>query len=245
MRFILFVLLLATAGLAHAADTLVTKGADGKIGPGAAKSWKVTGGTVTFALAAGADGPAIAQFLTARLANAQVKLEGGALVISGIPAEALLDQLSAMSLSGGGDPLADLAGMGGAAVAMDTPEGGGSIRAAKPNTTAFATHIKDHDAGERIEVEVIEAKRGTFPEVTLKLKVRRVAKSGPLKKKLKSGQVIEAAVLFHGSQAGIDLWAGQNQRNLAAFYVSSGDRITVHPVAREGDAIAIDWIERK
>ncbi len=244
MRLALFVVIFTFSGLAHAADTLVSKGQDGKLGPAQAKSWKVAGTTVTFTLAAGVDGAAVAEFLTARLANAQVKFEGGVLVIAGIPAEALLEQLSAMSLSGG-DPLADLAGIGGAAVAMDTPEGGGSIRAAKPTTTAFATHIKEHDALERIDVEVLDVKRGTFPEVTLKLKVRRVAKSSAFKKKLKSGQVIEVAVLFHGSQAGVDLWAAQNQRNLAAFYVAQGDRLTVHPVAREGDAIGIDWIERK
>lgn len=239
------VVLMGWVGAASAADTLVVRGSDGKFAPGAAKSWKQSGAGVAFQLAANADGNTIAKTLAERLANATVTFAGGQLTITGIPMNALLEQLASLSLSGAGDPLADLAGMGGAVAAMDLPEGGGSIRASKPPSGAFAAKIKEHDPTERVEAQVVEVKRGAFPQVVLKLKVRTVARSGPLVKRLQPGKVIEAPVIFEGGSSGVNLYEAQNQRNLAAYYLSPGDKVTVHPAAGDGETVVIDWLSRK
>ncbi|MEE8410650.1 MAG: hypothetical protein V3T05_13700 [Myxococcota bacterium] len=239
---------------AAAADTLVVKSADGSYGPGAATSWKTEGATgtttVTFELAGGVDGAEIAKLLSDRLASARIAFAGGALTVSGIPEVALLDQLSALSLSGESDPLAELGGLGGAVIAMDTPEGGGSIRASKPSgASAKPRIIKEHDQKERLEAEVVSVKRGAFPLVTLKLKIRRNALAGPLKSKLRRGKVVEAQVVFATTATdiggGIDLRQPVNQANLVAWYLERGDRVNVHPIVGSGDTIEIDWIARK
>ena len=239
--------LLFGANIAVAApDTLVVKGKDGAIAAGAAKTWKATGvTTVVFQLAEGVDGAAVAKLLTERLASAKVASAGSQLTITGIPTAALLDQLVTLSLTGNSDPLADLAGLGGAVASAETPEGGGSIRASKPTATTMALRtIKDHDPAERLEAEVLEIKQGAFPSVTLKLKVRRIAKAGPLKDTLSRGKIIEAPVAFTVGDTGVDLTLEVNKRNLASWYLAKGDRVTIHPAVAEADRIQIDWITR-
>lgn len=241
----LIVLTLDTSNASAAPETLVVKAADGTFQPGAASSWSEAGGVVRFVLGAGVDGTAVAGLLRERLAGADVKLEGGALLVSGIPMPSLLEQVCALSLSGEGDPLAGLASLGGSVVATGVPEGGGSIRASKP--TALLAQVNGdarHDASERLEAEVLEVQRGAFPNVTLKMKVRRSAKNGPLMKKLSSGKVFAAAVLFTSASGSVDFSIDANQRNVVAFHLQRGDRVFVHPVA-DGEVFSIDWIERK
>ena len=230
-----------------APDTVVTKGKDGSFQPAAAKSWKATdASTVVFQLADGVDGVTLAKTLTERLATAKVTFDKGQLTISGIPKDALLDQLSNLSLSGSTDPLADLAGLGGAVTAMNSPEGGGSIRASKPTaTTMRPSIIKEHNPGERYEGEVLEVKQQGFPAVTVKLKVRKTAKEGDLRNKLRYGRIVEAPIVFTVTETGVDLSREDNKRNLVSWYLTKGDRVLFHPLAVDAEKLQIDWIARQ
>jgi len=236
-------LLLAAVPAFASPDTMVVKKGDA-FAPGAAASWKAEGDSVTFTLAAGVDAASVATTLGDRLATATVTVQGGAIKITGVPANALLEQLSTLSLSGeGADPLAALAGIG-PGVAMDNPEGGGSIRASRPSATARPRIIKEHDPKERVVAEVVKVERGAFPEVTLTLKVRSNAKEGPLKKELRKGKTVHATVVMTGDAGGPDFAAAATQRNLAAYYLGRGDQVTVHAVPGEGGAVEIDFVER-
>lgn len=237
------VALTAVTALASA-DTLVVKTALGKYEPGAAASWSASGDALVFVLADDVDANTVATTLTDRLAQIKVALDGKKMTVSGIPSEALLDQLSALSLSGEADPLAALAGLGGSGVAMDGPEAGGSIRASKP--TAFPASIfAEHDAAERANAEVVRVSRGEFPAVTLKLRIRTSARTGPMKKLLRRGKLFEAPVLLTANGEFIDLTAVHNQRNLVGFYLIRGDRVSIHTIEGEGGTVRIDWIERR
>jgi hypothetical protein len=233
------------ATVANAADTLVVKGSDGKVGPGAAASWKTSGTTVVFTLVEGTDGAAWAQALSERLAGATAVFEGGKLKVTGIPSSTLLDQLSAVNLAGDADPLAELAGLGGGEAAMDGPEGGGSIRASKPTAVAMGPRaIRGHDANARFEADVVAVKYGAFPQVSLKLKMRKGGRSSPLRKQLYYGKIIDAVVVYNINSSVVDLGDQANRRNLAAWYLKKGDRIQMHPVAA-GANFEIDWLTRK
>ncbi len=236
------VALLALAGPAAAADTLVTRAADGSPAAGVAKSWKITGNTVVLALTPGTPTAPWAALLKERLAGVTVAEGPDQLTITGIPGPALLEQLSALTLGGGAaDPLSELAGLGGGVAVADGPEGGGSIRASKPTPMAGgAREIQDHDPKLRFEAEVVEVKRGDFPNVTLKLKMRRGDRSNPLAKKLYYGKVIEAVVVF----AAGELTGAVNRRNLAAWYLEPGDRVIVRPTAVSDTRYEVDYLVR-
>jgi hypothetical protein len=234
-----------SAGEAQAAETLVVKAGDGSYGPGVALSWKTAGNAVLFRLSPDVDGATVATFLSERLANAKVVYASDELAIEGIPEPSLLDQLSTLSLSGASDPLAELGGLGGAVVAMDTPEGGGSIRASKlSGVAALPGGIGVHDPKERVEAEVVTVTRAAFPLVVLKVKIRRSAKAGPLKTKLRRGKVLELPVVYATTSDGLDLRVETNRQNLVAYYLERGDRINLHVVAGEDDVFEADWLAR-
>lgn len=237
-------LVLAWPGLAAAgADTLVVKRGEG-FGAGLAVSWTTSGNTVTFQLAAGADPQAVVARLSESLAGAKVELAGTTVSISGIPEATLLEQLSALSITGeGADPLAALAGLGPGTAGMSAPEAGGSIRASKPTANARPRIIKDHDPQERVVAEVLEVLRGTFPHVEITLKLRSSAKSGPLKQNLRRGKIIKAPVVLSGNGT-VDFNQIPTQRNIGAYYLAKGDRVTIHAVSAEEGAVEIDFIER-
>lgn len=262
----LFLLTISTAQ-AEAPGTLVVQEGDA-FRPGAATSWSGKGTEITFVLADGVDAEEVKATLSDRLANATVEIVDGKIKITGIPKDTLLGQLSIISVSGEAiDPLAALTGLGGAAVAMEQPEGGGSIRASRPmdgmppmtdddpkkKTTKHAKKVANlearsiaqHDPGERCDAVVLEVERASFPSVTLKLKVKSSAKKGPLKKKLKYGKVFDAAVVLESGASGIDFNKPATQRNLGAYYLEKGDKITVHAIPGKDDAIELDWVERK
>lgn len=249
------------------ADTLVVKdGAAFK--PGVAKSWSADGTTVTFVLADGADGAKLAQLLNDRLSAVKSSGEGSTLRVVGLAMPALLEQLAGLAL-GGEDPLADLGGLGGAAVASNSPEGGGSIRASRPTDFAFPSddspsaagspepapkpHVfQEHDPHERFDADVMEVRRGAYPMVVLKLRVRRAAESGVWQKEMRKGRIIEATVLLPSGTATIDLNDPAMRRNLGAFYLASGDKVALHALAKPAekgrtqyDTINVDWIERQ
>lgn len=228
-----------------AADTLVVKAADGSYGPGAAVSWKRVANAVHFRLSPDVDGVAVAGYLGERLASAKVAFAGDELTIEGIPEPSLLDQLSALSLTGSSDLLAELGGLGGAVVTMDTPEGGGSIRASRPSgIAALPGAIGDHDPKERIEAQVLDVQRATFPLVVLKVRVLRSARTGGLRTKLREGKVLDLPVVYAATAEGLDLRVEKNRQNLVAYYLEKGDRIALHVVAGKDDVLEADWLAR-
>lgn len=232
----------------RAADTLVVAGEGGVFHPGLAKSWSAEGEAMIFLLADGTDGARIATVLGERLAQAQIALEGTKLTIRGIPSSALLEQLATLDVSGEGDPLAALAGLGGGVPANEGPEAGGSIRASKPiplpNAVLGAMASAAEPGVERLEAEVVDVGRGTFPQVTLKLRFRRASREGPLKGKIAAGSILETPVLLAGSAGAVDFTQAATQRNLGAYYLRKGDRVLLRAV-EAGGRIVVDWIERK
>ncbi len=231
-----------------AADTLIVSGGNNSYKPGAAASWTTTADSVTFVLADGVDGAKVAQTLKERLATAKVALDGKKLTVSGVPSATLLDQLSGLSLSGEADPLAALAGLGGGQPANEAPEGGGSIRASTPRnvggmigpqTAEPQASATEPSADNMVEAEVVDVSRGAFPQVSLKLKVKKNAKAGPLKEKLDKGDTFSGAVMVS-----TNLTDPKNQRNLGAYYLKKGDKVSVHAQPK-GDAYEVDWVERK
>ena len=239
---------------AWAADTLVVSGGDGTYKPGVAKSWSTESDAVVFVLNDGVDGEKVAATLRERLAQAKITFAGGKLSVRGIPQPALLDQLSGLSLSGDADPLAALAGLGGGVQGNEAPEGGGSIRASKPTplpdavataAAAAADAGAEPGAAERMDGEVLEITRGAFPQVTIKIRVRKAVSAGPLKGKVTSGKIIAAPVVLSGPSGAVDFSQAQNQRNAGAYYLKKGDRVTLHAVEPAEGKLAVDWIERK
>lgn len=225
-------------GVALAADTLVIRGQDGNYGPGIAESWTEEGGTVRFKLSASADPALVAQALTDSIAGAQVRTENRIVLVSGVPLDRLLDQVSNINV--GTDPLAQIAAVTGGGSSR-YPEAGGSIRAGKPMLLAS---LIPHEPTERFEAEVVEVARGDYPSVALKLRIKRAPKSGPYAKTLSADKVITGAVVFTGDKAP-DLNAPNNQRNVGAVYLQPHDRVFAHVNQLNAKGIAsIDWIER-
>ena len=244
-RLMLVAVTLWGAGTAGAADSLVVKGADGEMAPGAATAWTSSGDRVVFTLAAGEDGAAWAQAVSESVAGVTAVFEGGKLTVTGLSPSTLLEQLSSLTFGGDADPLAELAGLADASP-MEGPEGGGSIRASKPTAVAVGSGrgIQAHDTRARFEADVVAVERGAFPQVSLKVKMRKGGRANPLKKKLYYGKIVDAVVLFNVSDGVVDLGDEANRRNLAAWYLEKGDRIIIHPVAA-GAGYEIDWLSRK
>ena len=236
---------LTLAAAPAAGSTLVTKLPGGDYGPGVAASWKALGDGLVLELNDAAKAAEVAGVLRERLSGLKVAVQGTQITATGIPGPALLDQLSVLSLEGeGADPLAELAGLGGGTT-MAAPEGGGSIRASKPTASLRPRILQPHDPAERVVAEVVEVTRGEFPLVKLKLKVRSAAKSGPLKAQLKRGKVIEGEVVLGTEAGGVAFYEANTQRNIGAYYLARGDRISVHAVGTEDGRIEIDYVARQ
>ncbi len=233
--------ILLVSGLANAADTLLVK-TDGKLGAGIATKHTIAGNTLVLELAAGADGAAWARTINERLTGAKATFVGGKLSIFGIPPETLIDQLTSLSLEGDADPLAELGALGGGIAAVDAPEGGGSIRASKPSDIAMAEST--HDADEYHEADVVEVKKGVFPQVVLKLKMRKPGRKSPLKKDLRWGKVIDATVMYNSRGGAVDYGDASNQNLLIGWYLTPRDRVRVHLVGK-GGTYSIDWLSRE
>ncbi len=232
------------AAVAQAAETLVVAEGAGVYKPGLAQSWSVEGDKVTFVLAPDADGKQIASELLARLPGAKVDLAGKDLVVSGVAPAALLEQLALLLVGGGQDPLASLAALGGTASTGEQLEAGGSIRASKPTPVA-ALFAAEPDANDKYEAQVMEVSSRAYPEVALKLKIRRAATASAAAVKLAAGRVVECTVLLARSKRGeVDFTDETTRRNLGAYYLKKGDRVLVR-FAQDGERLVADWIARK
>jgi hypothetical protein len=243
--FIVLASLFALFPTAANADTLIVATGGGNYKAGIAKSWRSEGNTVTFVLADGVDGQQVAAFLKERLAQATVAYADGTLKITGIPAVSLLEQLSTLAIAEG-DPLIALAALGGSAPTTQGPEAGGSIRA--HNSIPMASllgNVTDTSRAERFDAEVVEITRGSFPQVTLTLRVRKLPSAGSLVGKITIGKIMEMPVMLVGEGGNVDFGQKATQRNLAAFYAKKGDRVIVHAITNDNGSMVIDWVERK
>jgi hypothetical protein len=231
--------------LAHA-DPLVNAAGGGAYKPGIARSWSAEGDKVTFVLVDGADAAAIVATLKDKLPDAKVSADAGKVVIAGVPMAALLEKLAGISV-GDADPLAALAGLGGSVKGNEAPEAGGSIRASKPTPVgAMLGSATDAETAERFEAEVVSVAHGAaFPQVIVRLKVRRSITAGVLKGKVTAGKIIDLPVVLGQPNAPVDFSQAAVQRNLAAYYLKKGDRVIVRAVEAPGALAAIEWLERR
>ena len=247
---ILNLLLCSTAAWA---DTLIAR-AGGAYQPRLATAWKAIGDTCIFTLNPSADGIKIAQLIAEKL-GVRANFADGKVTVVGLSEASLLAQLATLQLSGPDDPLADLGGLGGSAVAANLPEPGGSIRAARPVDMLVPVESETRGAVPSVDPnghchgQVIEVQRGPFPNVTLKIRVQQPP-GGALQKELRRGRVIAVTMLFIGTP--VDLQNSANQANLAAFYLKAGDKVSFHPVPQaqavsplQYDKMNTDWLERR
>lgn len=241
--FLLTLLLAATAS----AQTLVVQGDEGIYAPGLAMKWWADGASIHFQMGSEEQAASVAAQLKQSLAGAEVSSKDEVVIVKGIPEPVLLEQLSGVTLDVEAevDPLAQLADAGVGAVAFKAPEGGGSIRATNPSFAIPAGVFGPPPAEEKMEAEVVSVERKEFPQVVVKLKVRKPASDKDLKKTFRRGAVFTAPVLMNGGNGVIDFDAELTRQNLVAYYLQSGDRVIVHVRKDEADNTHIDWIGRK
>ena len=246
MRIAAFLSVLLLSSLASAA-TLVVQGEDGIYSAGMATKWWADGAAVHFQLGSEGQVKAVAAQLKDALSGAEIETRGDVLIVRGIPEPALLDQLSRFSVDGEAevDPLAELAEAGIGAVAFSTPEGGGSIRATNPTFAIPAGVFGPPPAAEKMEAQVIAVERKEFPQVVVKLKVRKIATDKAVRKAFKRNAVVRAPVLMTGGAGAIDFDADLTKQNLVAYYLEPGDRVVFHIRKDESQNSHIDWIGRK
>jgi hypothetical protein len=137
------------------------------------------------------------------------------------------------------DPASAMKDMGDQ-LAMENPEGGGSIRAKKePDTSA----VQRKNDKKNIQARVISIKKGAFPQVALVLKVVKPAEDGP-NKSAKDAQII---VVPNYKLAGktVDLADQASVLNAGAFFLAEGDTVFVRLEAQEGKLWKAAYIERR
>ncbi|MEL6760362.1 MAG: hypothetical protein AAFP04_08140 [Myxococcota bacterium] len=246
MRFLTLMAVMLSAGIAYGADTLIVQGAEGIFSPGRASKWWADGPAVHFLLGSEDEARSVASQLGS-LAGAKVETKGDVVIVRGIPEPELLNRLSRLTLKGAApsDPLDELASAGAAAVAFRSPEGGGSIRATNPSFAIPAGALDEPNANARFEAEVLSVDRKEFPQVILKLRVRRRAADAAVRKVFKQNAIFAAPVLLAGGSGQIDYDADRTKRNLVAYYLERGDRVVVHTIRDENARPHIDWIQRR
>lgn len=177
---------------------------------------------------------AVADFLKEKLTGAEVSLAGESIKVKGLAEKDVLDKIAALEF----DAIP--------ALAMDSPEAGGSIRVGK--TMEIPADTTANDESERFKAVVVGVTKGQFPIVTLKIKVVGQAKSPDMQKKLKKITYITAPVALAQNKAGPDLGHALTQRNLIATYLRAGDNVLVHVSEvkdkQPPDNFMIDFIER-
>ncbi|MEK7703344.1 MAG: hypothetical protein AAB426_00185 [Myxococcota bacterium] len=231
-------------GAAMAAEgPLVRAGAAGAFEPGLVSAWAERTGGVSLTLAGEVGAAEVASLLGDRVAGIAVEQRGAhELWVTGMPLTSLLAQLSRLSFGESVDPLADLAGIGGAVVAMQRPEAGGSIRASRP------TDLPGGDAASAgtvlFDAKVVAVERGAFPRAQLKLKVVHAPQVAELRTKLRRGTTFDAQVQLASAGDVVDYASTDNQRNVVGYFLLPGDVVGVQVVEREGKLVIVA-IERR
>ena len=177
---------------------------------------------------------AVADFLKEKLTGAEVSVTGETIKVKGLGEKDALDKIAALEF----DAIP--------ALAMDSPEAGGSIRVGR--AAELPAGAAPNDDTERFKALVVGVTRGAFPVVTLKIKVVGAPKSVELQKKMKKITYITAPVALGQTKDGPDLANPLTQRNLIATSLRAGDNVLVHVTELKDkpapDNYVIDYIER-
>jgi len=139
------------------------------------------------------------------------------------------------------DPAAAMAELGNQ-LAMENPEGGGSIRAKKEPDTAVQQRKNDK---KNIQARVVSVKKGAFPQVGLVLKVSKPAEDGPNKDKVKKDDQIIVVPTYKIAGKHVDLADEPSVMNAGAFYLAEGDSVIVRLDTLEGKMWKAGYIERR
>ena len=147
--------------------------------------------------------------------------------------------LAPAALADDKDPGAAMAELGDQ-LAMENPEGGGSIRAKKdPDVT---TTQRKNDK-KNVQARVISIKKGAFPQVALVLKVTKPAEDGANKSKKDEQLIVVPSYKLAGKT--VDLADQASVLNAGAFFLAEGDTVFVRLDAKEGKIWKAAYIERR
>lgn len=138
------------------------------------------------------------------------------------------------------DPAAAMAALGDQ-LAMDNPEGGGSIRAKKDPDTKAAQRKASPD---NLQARVVSLKKGAFPQVGLVLKVLKPATKGAGKDIAKDAQLIVTPTYKFAGKAA-DLSDEATTLNAGAYYLAEGDTVFVRLDAKTGNVWKASYVERR
>jgi hypothetical protein len=148
---------------------------------------------------------------------------------------------SASAVAEDKDPAAAMAELGNQ-LAMENPEGGGSIRAKKdPDTSA---QLRKNDK-KNVLARVVSVKKGVFPQVALVLKVQKAAEEGPNKDKVKKDDPIIVVPQYKLAGKTVDLADTPSVMNAGAYYLAEGDSVYVRLDALEGKIWKAGYLERR
>ncbi|MCC6810583.1 MAG: hypothetical protein IT381_24345 [Deltaproteobacteria bacterium] len=139
------------------------------------------------------------------------------------------------------DPAAAMKDLGDQ-LAMENPEGGGSIRAKKDPDTSAATRKADK---KNVQARVTSIKKGTFPQVALVLKVTKPAEDGPNKDKAAKDAQIIVVPTYKAAGKTVDLSDAPSVLNAGAYYLAEGDNVYVRLDAQDGKVWKAGYIERR
>lgn len=139
------------------------------------------------------------------------------------------------------DPAAAMKDLGDQ-LAMENPEGGGSIRAKKDPDTSATQRKNDK---KNVQARVISIKKGAFPQVALVLKVTKAAEDGPNKDKAAKDAQIIVVPTYKLNGKTVDLADQPSVLNAGAFYLAEGDTVFVRLDAQDGKLWKAGYIERR
>jgi len=127
-------------------------------------------------------------------------------------------------------------------LAADNPEGGGSIRAKREPDTAALARKNDK---RNITAKVVQAKKGTFPQVALVVKVTKAAEDGPNKDKVKKDDQLILFPNYKLAGKTVDMTDHDSVMNAGSFYLEEGDTVYVRLDSQAGKSWKVAYIERK
>jgi hypothetical protein len=128
-------------------------------------------------------------------------------------------------------------------LAMENPEGGGSIRAKKEPDMAAQTRKNDK---RNIQARVVSVKRAdAFPQVALVVKVMKPAEDGPKKDKVKKDDQLIIMPTYKLTGKAVDLASKDTVLNAGAYYLTDNDIIAVRLGELKGKIWSAEYVERK
>lgn len=199
------------------AEPLITM-SGGKASPGVVTAWSGSGKKITLTVKSGVDASAVASSIESNVDRVKAKVSGGKVLVIGKTQDELLKALADVDF--GGDD--DLGALAAAAMSDDDSDSGSSLRAKK-------TAKQDKMFRDRATVamgKVVGVKAGTFPSVTVSVRVLR-GPTGALGKDIRKGKTIAFTPVVKMKDGNPDLKDDDARTNLGAWYLEKGDRVQV------------------